>query len=254
MALFIDFPVWPAHGRLWSHLVSDASYEELHAFAERAGVPEEAFEGDHYDVPQERYQALVEAGARPVAGRDLLLALQRSGLRLPKRRGERVLATSRNLPGLRPGARSDLLAGPLPTPDALTPSVWVVVLAGGGLLLVTGPDGPDLPGGPRDPARSIPAAGADHLAEQTGLVRPVDALAPCGYLRTTLGGTSPFGHKGPAPRSHRAFLLVRSAERAHLNGAGWARWYEPDQARLLAGHRSWWPLIDWLQSPRLPTR
>ena len=80
MAVLIDPPAWPAHGRLWSHLVSDVSYDELHAFADAAGVPRRAFEGDHYDVPQERYDGLVAAGARAVLARDLLRALQRSGL------------------------------------------------------------------------------------------------------------------------------------------------------------------------------
>ncbi|MFP5282879.1 MAG: DUF4031 domain-containing protein, partial [Actinomycetes bacterium] len=28
MAVWIDEPTWPGHGRLWSHLVSDTSYEE----------------------------------------------------------------------------------------------------------------------------------------------------------------------------------------------------------------------------------
>ena len=28
--ILIDPPMVPAHGRLWSHLVSDASYDELH--------------------------------------------------------------------------------------------------------------------------------------------------------------------------------------------------------------------------------
>ena len=30
MAILIDPPRWPAHGRLWSHLISDASLDELH--------------------------------------------------------------------------------------------------------------------------------------------------------------------------------------------------------------------------------
>ena len=42
--LLIDPPSWPGHGprsmgRFWSHLVSDASVAELHAFAELLGVP-----------------------------------------------------------------------------------------------------------------------------------------------------------------------------------------------------------------------
>ncbi len=53
MALLIDTPVWPWRGRLWSHLVSDVSYDELHAFVEaELGIPRRAFQGDHYDVPR----------------------------------------------------------------------------------------------------------------------------------------------------------------------------------------------------------
>ncbi|MGO2004190.1 DUF4031 domain-containing protein, partial [Arthrobacter rhombi] len=33
MAILIDPPLWPAHGTVFSHLVSDVSVEELHAFA-----------------------------------------------------------------------------------------------------------------------------------------------------------------------------------------------------------------------------
>lgn len=93
MALLIDTPRWPAHERLWAHLISDTSLVELHAFAQRAGVPSRSFDGDHYDIPAERHLDVVAAGARWVAGRELVEALRRSGLRLPKRKGERVLAT-----------------------------------------------------------------------------------------------------------------------------------------------------------------
>ena len=50
MAVLIDSPVWPWRGRRWSHLVSDVSYEELHAFAgTELGIPRRAFQGDHFD-------------------------------------------------------------------------------------------------------------------------------------------------------------------------------------------------------------
>ena len=48
MTVFIDPPMWPAHGRLFSHLISDTSVAELHALARRVGLPERAFDGDHY--------------------------------------------------------------------------------------------------------------------------------------------------------------------------------------------------------------
>ncbi len=83
--ILIDTPRWPAHGRLWAHLVSDTSFEELHAFAEALGVPRRGFDRDHYDVPAERYGAAVDLGARPVESRQIVAALHRAGLRRPKR-------------------------------------------------------------------------------------------------------------------------------------------------------------------------
>ena len=47
MTVLIDPPAWPAHGTVFSHLVSDASLEELHAFARAAGLSERAFDRDH---------------------------------------------------------------------------------------------------------------------------------------------------------------------------------------------------------------
>ncbi|MTD14326.1 DUF4031 domain-containing protein [Nakamurella sp. YIM 132087] len=85
MTVLIDPPRWPAHGRLWAHLVSDASYDELHAFAAAAGIPERGFDHDHYDVPADRYDALVAAGAVAVDSRELLRRITHAGLRRPKR-------------------------------------------------------------------------------------------------------------------------------------------------------------------------
>lgn len=92
MSVWIDPPAWPAHGRLFSHVVSDHDYDELHAVADRAGIPRRAFDGDHYDVASERYADLVRAGARETSGADLLRRLNASGLRLRKRKGDRGLA------------------------------------------------------------------------------------------------------------------------------------------------------------------
>lgn len=85
MTVLIDPPRWPAHGRRWSHLVSDHSYAELHAFAAANGIPPRGFDHDHYDVPADRYRALIEAGAVAVESRELLARLVASGLRRPKR-------------------------------------------------------------------------------------------------------------------------------------------------------------------------
>lgn len=83
--ILIDPPAWPAHGRLWSHLVSDTSFEELHAFAAAAGVPARGFDGDHYDVPEQAYEGLVAAGAVPVRSRELVQRITAAGLRRRKR-------------------------------------------------------------------------------------------------------------------------------------------------------------------------
>ncbi|PWJ49019.1 CTP:molybdopterin cytidylyltransferase MocA [Quadrisphaera granulorum] len=85
MAVLVDDARWPAHGRLWAHLVSDTSLDELHAFARAAGVPARSFDADHYDVPDVLVPALVAAGAQPVGGRELTRRLVASGLRVTQR-------------------------------------------------------------------------------------------------------------------------------------------------------------------------
>jgi hypothetical protein len=82
--ILIDPPNAAGHGRLWSHLASDHSYDELHAFARLIGIPERGFDRDHYDVPAERYDDVVAAGATPVSSRDLVARLIASGLRRRK--------------------------------------------------------------------------------------------------------------------------------------------------------------------------
>jgi predicted metal-dependent HD superfamily phosphohydrolase len=91
MAVYLDPPLWPAHGTHFSHLISDASLEELHGFAEAAGISERAFDGDHYDVSEARYEALVGAGAIPVEGRILVRKLIDSGLRIRARERGKAL-------------------------------------------------------------------------------------------------------------------------------------------------------------------
>jgi hypothetical protein len=92
MTVLIDEPIWPAHGTVWAHLVSDSSLDELHSFARRAGVPERGFDHDHYDVPRERWDAMVALGAESVTGRELLRRLQVSGLRVTQAEKKRLAA------------------------------------------------------------------------------------------------------------------------------------------------------------------
>ena len=80
--MLIDEPIWWFRGRRWSHLVSDVSYEELHGFAQQAGIPRRGFQGDHYDVPEEYFDELIAAGASLMSSRELLRRLRGAGLRL----------------------------------------------------------------------------------------------------------------------------------------------------------------------------
>ncbi len=82
--ILIDPPNASGHGRLWSHLVSDTSYEELHAFARDLGLSERGFDRDHYDVPSQWYDDVVAAGAAPVASREIVARLVLAGLRRRK--------------------------------------------------------------------------------------------------------------------------------------------------------------------------
>ena len=84
MTIWIDQPIWPRHGTVFAHLISDTSLDELHAFAHRVGLHPRSFEGDHYDVPQERYAPVLAAGRhlddrrrrRPAAHRERAAAAQ----------------------------------------------------------------------------------------------------------------------------------------------------------------------------------
>ena len=83
--ILIDQAIWPAHNTVWAHIVSDESLDELHAFADRAGLPRRSFDLDHYDVPAHRWAELVALGAHPVGVREFVRRLQASGLRVPQR-------------------------------------------------------------------------------------------------------------------------------------------------------------------------
>lgn len=91
MAILIDDPRWPAHGRMWAHLVSDSDLDELHAFARAHDIPRRAFDLDHYDVPDDAVARLIDGGAEHVSGHDLVRRLIASGLRVTarERRGRR---------------------------------------------------------------------------------------------------------------------------------------------------------------------
>lgn len=85
MTILIDEARWWWRGRKWCHLVSDVSYDELHEFVDRVStveIPRRAFQGDHYDIPEEYRADMIAAGAVEVESRELLRRLRGAGLRL----------------------------------------------------------------------------------------------------------------------------------------------------------------------------
>jgi hypothetical protein len=92
MAVLVDplreYPDTGLPFRAWCHLVSDASFEELHAFAAALGIPRRFFQGDHYDLPEHLRARAVELGAGPVSTRELIV-------RMAGPRGERARSRAR---------------------------------------------------------------------------------------------------------------------------------------------------------------
>lgn len=246
MPLLIDEPRWPAHGRLWSHLVSDTSFAELHAFADVLGLPPRSFEGDHYDVPAERYAAAVAAGARPVSMREVVVALQASGLRRPKRKGERVLAST-TLPdaGTGAGRRQDLLASTLPAPVAPV-EVKVLVFSRGGLtarpslLLVDDPSADEtwpLPGTVLTAADELERAAVRTVSQHTGARLAPTALRICGHGHVT------------GERRWTTYLTATLVDAAPTPHGSWVPIDGPADGLAAS---PWWPLVGWLLDRRQP--
>ena len=211
MALLIDTPRWPAHGRLWAHLVSDTSLAELHTFAAGVGIPTRSFEGDHYDVPAERHADVLAAGAALVEGRAVVQALQRSGLRLPKRKGERVLATwpQAAWPDGFAGHTVDCVASAL-VPVGQRLGAWLLVMDDEGRLAL---DGDRLP----------TASGAEPRV---------------GYLRVR-------GRQWHHVGVHHVGLRDGAAvsTRGH-------RWVPLDRVEGVEAQEHWWPLLRLVSTPR----
>ena len=218
--ILIDPPAWPAHGRLWSHLASDTSLEELHHFATCHGIPRRAFEADHYDIPAERYDELVAVGARQCSSRELLGALVAAGLRRPRRRREELLA-SRHVDDYYPHAgpcRVDVIASDLPVPVATSRDGWWVDVHGVLVRTVDGPAGWDLP--PLDKAETDGSA--------------------LGFVRIRLLDHPGRGYRGPWPW---IFRPVRRPTRRVGEWRGMS-----DGRKRLADHDAW-PLVEWLARP-----
>lgn len=247
--ILIDPPAWPHRGRLFSHVASDVSIAELHGFANAVGLHPLSYDGDHYDVPEQRYHEVVAAGAREVSNRELLAAVQGAGLRFRKRRGERPVASIPDgLPFLREPHVVEMLRSPFEAPAATTiASVTFVRDARNRLLLVGSPKrgGWEAPGGWREPGESARQGAAREVAEETGVLLDPAHLRHYGYERIRFATT-------PAdPRLHRtSHVAVFSADHAPAGvdgigpeGQAFA-WVDPHEARRRCVAAPWWPLLE----------
>lgn len=246
--ILVDPPLWPAHGRLFSHLVSDTSLTELHAFARRVGLPAQAFEGDHYDVPQERYADCLAAGAVPVSGTELARALRDSGLRFRKRKGERPLARATDALEWVDAPHVVDVVGSAHEPPSGSGAAVVLVTAGESILLVrnTTRSGWAAPGGKRDAGESVRRTAVREVHEEVGLVIDPAGLAPVGYERITIAAAhvrapwdevnhlAVFGAHLPEP-------AAITPDPREIAEAEWMSWGE---AARRAGDAVFWPLLE----------
>jgi len=84
MSVYVDDAVTLWRGQRWAHLMAD-TLDELHAFADRLGIPRRAFQnktsGAHYDLPADVRERAIALGAIPISrhrDRDLVRAVIRN--------------------------------------------------------------------------------------------------------------------------------------------------------------------------------
>ena len=250
MTIWIDQPIWPRHGTVFAHLISDTSLEELHAFAQRVGLHPRSFEGDHYDVPQERYAVVLAAGATATSGAEVVRRLVASGLRLRKRRGDRPVA---RIPALvfPDGTRASVdlvISGRPVTGSEVFAAMAFVQDDAGRFAVVHSPrrDAWGSPGGWLEVGESVADAAVREVREETGLVVEPDDLDVCAYERFTVDGEVR-GRWRPG-RSYLQVFRARVHEAAPVLAAteddvdGW-RWVDRDEFERLCGADFWWPLV-----------
>lgn len=247
VTIWIDRPLWPAHGRLWSHLISDTSYAELHAFAREAGLPRRGYEGDHYDVPEERYAAVLAAGARPVEGRELLRKLHASGLRMRKRRGDRGVDKVLRVP-FPDGtfADVDLIASREMAEDerVFASMVFTTDVRGNHVVVWSNRRREwGAPGGWREPGESPAENAVREAREETGLRLDPTLLQPVGYERFHPQSSGGLWVEG---RDLLQVFRVRVEEPTPQlvgePGVQPPRWVTTATFTELSGRQFWWPL------------
>ncbi|MGB5953425.1 MAG: DUF4031 domain-containing protein [Ornithinimicrobium sp.] len=260
MTIWVDPPTWPAHGHLWSHVISDTSLEELHAFAAAAGIPGRSFEGDHYDIPEQRHADVVAAGALPVSGREVARKLASSGLRFRKLKGERPLGRYPDgLVAVGGPHTLDVIAS-AHEPIATARAAVVVICDDSRIVLVRSTSRPGWapPGGKREAAETIHQAAVREVREETSLVLATGDIVPVGYERVSI---EPGQQRGiwRAGVNHIAVFGAQLTRRRKVQAMSpdvlTAGWFDVHSAQRRCGHEPWWPLVtDWLHQLRIVPR
>ncbi|MEO7448053.1 MAG: DUF4031 domain-containing protein [Humibacillus sp.] len=249
MTVWIDEPIWPAHGRSFAHLVSDTSYAELHAVAIAADLHPRSFDGDHYDVPDVLWQAAVDAGASPTTGVDLARRLNASGLRLRKRKGDRGLARQLGIAFPNGVSDVDLVASTNPAPEAKVMAAMVFVRDGAGSFAAVHSVRRaewGSPGGWREAGESPLDNAIRETAEETGIVLDPSRVFPCGYERFTPVGDNLIDASRPLLQVYRAHLdEIAPALTEGDDGIHETRWVTPKGYAALCRELFWWPLAVW---------
>ena len=235
---------------------SITSLAELHAFARGVGIPERGFEGDHYDVPEEHYAMVVAAGATPTSARDLLRALQASGLRMQKRRGDKGVARVR---GIRfvdgTSADVDLIRSDREADESRVFAAMAFVQDDAGDFATVhsvrrGQWGS--PGGWREGGESVRDNAVREIREETGLVVAPGDLRPRGYER--FHGRTGDGLWQAGRDLLQVFEVrvpgIRPALDAELDDTSDRRWMTWAELERECSDQFWWPLAVAVLSPR----
>lgn len=212
VTVLVDECRWPWRGRLWCHLVSDVSIEELHAFAVRLGFPRRSFQGDHYDLHEDLRSAALALGAQPVASRELVRRLRNAGLR---RRG--AVAVRFEMPPI-PGMLAPLVLSRLHA--MMAPRATLRVQRRGTTGVVIG--GEQIDGEWDDAALRDLLVGAGFSCDPTGVTRALtlaDTVGPdmrllaVGLNPSVVAAEAGYGFAGPTNRFWKAAIAAGLTDR-----------------------------------------
>lgn len=150
MTIYVDSIIdWPIEavqpvarkcGTRWCHLISDASEEELHAFAQRIGLRRSWYQAGHYDLVPARRAAAVRAGAQEVERAGFVAAV-----RLARAAGISFTREERKLTAKKPETSQELVIPKVfvsgVTTNLKTPGENPRAFPLGPLTLIAGPSG-----------------------------------------------------------------------------------------------------------------